>query len=217
MALNSPQSGGLRGIRGADFQCFQQARAAGLAGTFRAFLSSRLQDLYSIVRRADRATLPVVNLRVCARPCLGLTSGDSCPRLPGVLVPRQLGEVAGPPQAVMLCCGSHPRTSALHRAVFCGGSSERNNVLCRYSEFYPLSAHIPQDQSWWTWSSLGVQGRGWVPAFLVGGAWGAGGLRPTYPWMGESVSETTQPPLSLADGDQTWADPLSSAGRGAVS
>lgn len=72
IALNSPQSGGLRGIRGADFQCFQQARAVGLAGTFRAFLSSRLQDLYSIVRRADRASVPIVNLRVgaaalCAR------------------------------------------------------------------------------------------------------------------------------------------------------
>lgn len=63
VALNSPQSGGLRGIRGADFQCFQQARAVGLAGTFRAFLSSRLQDLYSIVRRADRAAVPIVNLR----------------------------------------------------------------------------------------------------------------------------------------------------------
>uniref|UniRef100_G1TVH4 Collagenase NC10/endostatin domain-containing protein n=1 Tax=Oryctolagus cuniculus TaxID=9986 RepID=G1TVH4_RABIT len=63
VALNSPLSGGMRGIRGADFQCFQQARAVGLAGTFRAFLSSRLQDLYSIVRRADRGALPVVNLK----------------------------------------------------------------------------------------------------------------------------------------------------------
>lgn len=62
-ALNGPQPGGLRGIRGADLQCFQQARAAGLAGTFRAFLSSRLQDLHSIVRRADRASVPIVNLR----------------------------------------------------------------------------------------------------------------------------------------------------------
>lgn len=62
-ALNSPQSGGLRGIRGADFQCFQQARAAGLSGTFRAFLSSRLQDLHSIVRRADRHAVPIVNLK----------------------------------------------------------------------------------------------------------------------------------------------------------
>lgn len=64
VALNSPQPGSMRGIRGADFQCFQQARAVGLAGTFRAFLSSRLQDLYSIVRRADRTGVPIVNLRV---------------------------------------------------------------------------------------------------------------------------------------------------------
>lgn len=64
MALNTPLSGGMRGIRGADFQCFQQARAVGLSGTFRAFLSSRLQDLYSIVRRADRSFVPIVNLKV---------------------------------------------------------------------------------------------------------------------------------------------------------
>lgn len=63
VALNSPLPGGMRGIRGADFQCFQQARAVGLSGTFRAFLSSRLQDLYSIVRRADRGAVPIVNLR----------------------------------------------------------------------------------------------------------------------------------------------------------
>lgn len=72
VALNSPQPGGMRGIRGADFQCFQQARAVGLAGTFRAFLSSRLQDLYSVVRRADRTGVPVVNLRVgAAAPGVG--------------------------------------------------------------------------------------------------------------------------------------------------
>lgn len=64
VALNAPLSGGMRGIRGADFQCFQQARQVGLAGTFRAFLSSRLQDLYSIVRRADRTAVPIVNLQV---------------------------------------------------------------------------------------------------------------------------------------------------------
>uniref|UniRef100_A0A8C0IQR1 Collagenase NC10/endostatin domain-containing protein n=1 Tax=Chelonoidis abingdonii TaxID=106734 RepID=A0A8C0IQR1_CHEAB len=62
VALNAPLSGSMRGIRGADFQCFQQARAVGLTGTFRAFLSSRLQDLYSIVRRADRSGVPIVNL-----------------------------------------------------------------------------------------------------------------------------------------------------------
>lgn len=63
IALNSPQVGNMRGIRGADFLCFQQARAVGLKGTFRAFLSSKLQDLYSIVRKSDRETLPIVNLK----------------------------------------------------------------------------------------------------------------------------------------------------------
>uniref|UniRef100_A0A8C5WLG5 Collagenase NC10/endostatin domain-containing protein n=1 Tax=Leptobrachium leishanense TaxID=445787 RepID=A0A8C5WLG5_9ANUR len=63
MALNAPLSGSMRSIRGVDFQCFEQARKAGLQGTYRAFLSSRLQDLYSIVRRADRQSVPIVNLR----------------------------------------------------------------------------------------------------------------------------------------------------------
>uniref|UniRef100_A0A3Q3S5F1 Collagenase NC10/endostatin domain-containing protein n=1 Tax=Mastacembelus armatus TaxID=205130 RepID=A0A3Q3S5F1_9TELE len=63
IALNSPQTGNMRGIRGADFLCFQQARAVGLKGTFRAFLSSKLQDLYTIVRRSDRDSLPIVNLK----------------------------------------------------------------------------------------------------------------------------------------------------------
>lgn len=64
IALNAPQSGNMRGIRGADYLCFQQARAIGLKGTFRAFLSSKLQDLYTIVRRADRDNIPIVNLKV---------------------------------------------------------------------------------------------------------------------------------------------------------
>ncbi|XP_029462605.1 collagen alpha-1(XVIII) chain [Rhinatrema bivittatum] len=63
IALNTPLSGSMRSIRGVDFQCFEQARVAGLKGTFRAFLSSRLQDLYSIVRRADRTSVPIVNLK----------------------------------------------------------------------------------------------------------------------------------------------------------
>lgn len=63
IALNSPQSGNMRGIRGADFLCFQQARAVGLKGTFRAFLSSKLQDLYTIVRRSDRDSFHIVNLK----------------------------------------------------------------------------------------------------------------------------------------------------------
>ena len=64
MALNSAQTGSMRGIRGADYMCFTQARAIGLMGTFRAFLSSKLQDLHSIVRKSDRSGLPIVNLKV---------------------------------------------------------------------------------------------------------------------------------------------------------
>uniref|UniRef100_A0A8C9QGX5 Collagenase NC10/endostatin domain-containing protein n=1 Tax=Spermophilus dauricus TaxID=99837 RepID=A0A8C9QGX5_SPEDA len=88
VALNSPLSGGMRGIRGADFQCFQQARAVGLAGTFRAFLSSRLQDLYSIVRRADRGTVPIVNLKdeVLAPSWEALFSGSGGQLKPGARI-----------------------------------------------------------------------------------------------------------------------------------
>ncbi|KAH8307385.1 hypothetical protein KR044_011009, partial [Drosophila immigrans] len=61
-ALNEPYVGDLQGIRGADFACYRQGRRAGLLGTFKAFLSSRVQNLDSIVRPADR-DLPVVNTR----------------------------------------------------------------------------------------------------------------------------------------------------------
>lgn len=64
----------MRGIRGADYLCFQQARAIGLKGTFRAFLSSKLQDLYTIVRRADRDNIPIVNLKV-SPPAHGSVQG----------------------------------------------------------------------------------------------------------------------------------------------
>uniref|UniRef100_UPI00398EEDCC collagen alpha-1(XV) chain-like isoform X2 n=1 Tax=Pristiophorus japonicus TaxID=55135 RepID=UPI00398EEDCC len=63
VALNTPLSGNMRGIRGADLQCFQQARAMGSLATYRAFLSSQLQDLYTVVRKADRSSMPVVNLK----------------------------------------------------------------------------------------------------------------------------------------------------------
>lgn len=63
VALNTPLKGDMRGIRGADFQCYQQARSMGLTATYRAFLSSHLQDLATIVRKADRTDMPVVNLR----------------------------------------------------------------------------------------------------------------------------------------------------------
>ncbi|XP_055512960.1 uncharacterized protein LOC129710187 [Leucoraja erinacea] len=63
VALNTPVTGEIDGIRGVDLQCFQQAQEAGLQGTFRAFLTSRTQDLISIVKRSDRASMPVANLK----------------------------------------------------------------------------------------------------------------------------------------------------------
>uniref|UniRef100_A0A914XG61 Collagenase NC10/endostatin domain-containing protein n=1 Tax=Plectus sambesii TaxID=2011161 RepID=A0A914XG61_9BILA len=62
IALNTPFSGDMRGVRGADFACYQQARTAGFTTTFRALLSSQVQDLNKIVHYSDRET-PVVNLR----------------------------------------------------------------------------------------------------------------------------------------------------------
>ncbi|NWT75093.1 COFA1 protein, partial [Prunella himalayana] len=59
VALNFPLSGDMR----ADFQCFRQAQLAGLTSTYRAFLSSHLQDLATVVRKTDRHHLPVVNLQ----------------------------------------------------------------------------------------------------------------------------------------------------------
>lgn len=69
-ALNEPFTGDMRGVRGTDYACYRQARKAGLKGTFRALLTSRVQNLDSIVRYSDR-NLPVVNLKVkkkCAQP-----------------------------------------------------------------------------------------------------------------------------------------------------
>ncbi|XP_062994185.1 collagen alpha-1(XVIII) chain-like [Elgaria multicarinata webbii] len=62
VALNIPLTGDMNGIGGADLQCYQQAQAANLYGTFRAFLSSTTQSLVSIVKRTDRS-LPIVNLK----------------------------------------------------------------------------------------------------------------------------------------------------------
>lgn len=64
IALNGPQTGSMRGNSGADFLCFNQAQAIGLKGTFRAFLSSKLQDIHSIVRRDDSENVPIINLKV---------------------------------------------------------------------------------------------------------------------------------------------------------
>ncbi|VVD05912.1 unnamed protein product [Leptidea sinapis] len=50
----------MHGVRRADYACYRQARRAGLKGTFRAFLTTRIQNLDSTVRYADRH-LPVIN------------------------------------------------------------------------------------------------------------------------------------------------------------
>ncbi|CAG7836225.1 unnamed protein product [Allacma fusca] len=61
-ALNDPWSGDMHGVRGADYSCYRQARSANLAGTFRGFLSSFVQNLDSIVKYSDR-NLPVLNTK----------------------------------------------------------------------------------------------------------------------------------------------------------
>lgn len=63
VAANSASSGRMRGVSGADFACYRQARLAGLTGTYRAFVASKLQDLSSIVHRPDDMSVPIVNLR----------------------------------------------------------------------------------------------------------------------------------------------------------
>uniref|UniRef100_H2L8W1 Collagenase NC10/endostatin domain-containing protein n=1 Tax=Oryzias latipes TaxID=8090 RepID=H2L8W1_ORYLA len=63
IALNAPQSGSMHGLIGVDAMCYKQAQAIKMKGTFRAFLSSRLQDLYSIVHSAQRNAVPIVNLK----------------------------------------------------------------------------------------------------------------------------------------------------------
>ena len=73
MAANEPVSGDMGGISGADSKCYNQARRAGLSGTFRALLSSWVQDLDSIVHKVDDRNVPIVNAKV------GLLEGHSHP------------------------------------------------------------------------------------------------------------------------------------------
>ncbi|PIO65126.1 collagenase NC10 and Endostatin [Teladorsagia circumcincta] len=62
IALNEPFDGNMHGMRGADLQCYRQSRMAGFTTTFRAMLSSDVQDMLRIVHAADWDT-PVVNIR----------------------------------------------------------------------------------------------------------------------------------------------------------
>lgn len=62
-ALNEPYPGDMQGVHNADFSCYRQSQRAGLKGTFRAFLTSRVQNMDSIVGFQERE-LPVVNTKV---------------------------------------------------------------------------------------------------------------------------------------------------------
>lgn len=50
-------------IGGIDSQCWKQSRDSGLGGTYRAFMSDKLQYVFSVVPRKER-DLPVANLKV---------------------------------------------------------------------------------------------------------------------------------------------------------
>ncbi|GFR98409.1 collagen alpha 1(Xviii) chain [Elysia marginata] len=63
LALNKPLAGSMRGIRGADHECYRQARRNNLRGTYRAFLSSATQDLNSIIYYSRDRQVPIVNAR----------------------------------------------------------------------------------------------------------------------------------------------------------
>lgn len=64
VALNQPHSGAMMGLDVADRMCYEQAKAMGLPPNYRAFVSSRRQDLVHVVFPGFRETLPITNLRV---------------------------------------------------------------------------------------------------------------------------------------------------------
>ena len=65
IAANEPFTGDMGGVAGADHICYKEAKAARMPGTFRAFLTSRVQNLDSVIPRKDDRIVPIVNLRVC--------------------------------------------------------------------------------------------------------------------------------------------------------
>lgn len=54
----------MMGLDMADWMCYEQAKAMGLAPNYRAFMSSHKQDLVHVVYPGFRDSLPVTNLRV---------------------------------------------------------------------------------------------------------------------------------------------------------
>lgn len=62
-ALNEPHPGDLGGISGANALCAAQAQAAGVPGTWKAFLSSSTQNVKDLITGTNATTIPVVNLQ----------------------------------------------------------------------------------------------------------------------------------------------------------
>ena len=56
-------SGDLGGVPGADYQCYQQSFSSGALGTYRAFLSDKMQSIRNVIAE-KYFHLPVVNLKV---------------------------------------------------------------------------------------------------------------------------------------------------------
>ncbi|VVC43057.1 C-type lectin fold,Collagen triple helix repeat,C-type lectin-like/link domain,Collagenase [Cinara cedri] len=61
-ALNEPYTGNMHGVQSVDYSCYRQSQRAGLHGAFKAFLSSRLNNLKSIVHESDRGH-PIFNIK----------------------------------------------------------------------------------------------------------------------------------------------------------
>lgn len=86
-ALNEPLNGNLHGTRGADFSCHRQAVRAGVSGAFKAFLSTRIQSLQSLLGYSHWE-VPIANIKgeVLFRSWKDLfeTSGEMVPQTPHI-------------------------------------------------------------------------------------------------------------------------------------
>lgn len=62
IALNEPMRGDMNGISGADGACYRQAKYSQYKGTYRAFLSSKVQDMRTLIFFKKDRSIPIVNL-----------------------------------------------------------------------------------------------------------------------------------------------------------
>lgn len=54
----------MNGISGADGACYRQAKYSQFRGTYRAFLSSKVQDMRTLIFFKKDRSIPIVNLMV---------------------------------------------------------------------------------------------------------------------------------------------------------